>query len=121
MAARGSYISGVAGLGELTAAVQSCVSLWEGGLVLADVKGRDMLTRRALAQTAHALALRGEAVFLIRDRLIPASDWDVVTRDGEPRSYRLGVRGWRAKVGNRTGARGAALPDWFRRVHALGG
>lgn len=91
MQARASYIGGVAGLGELTAAVQSCVTLWEGGLALADVTGTDFLTRRALALTARSLALRGEAVFLIRDQLIPASDWDLTTRNGDPRSYRLQV------------------------------
>lgn len=91
MAARHSYIAGASGLGELTAAVQSCVTLWEGGLALADVKGADLLTRRAMALTARSLALRGEAVFLIADRLIPASDWDVTTRNGEPRAYRLQV------------------------------
>lgn len=91
MQARASYIGGTAGLGELTAAAQSCVTLWEGGMALADVKGTDLLSRRALALTARSLALRGEAVFLIRDRLIPASDWDLTTRDGEPRSYRLQV------------------------------
>lgn len=91
MAARQSYISGASGLGELTAAVQSCVSLWEGGLSLADVNGTDLLTRRDMALTARALALRGEAVFLIADRLIPASDWDLTTRNGAPRAYRLQV------------------------------
>lgn len=91
IAARASYLSGVAGLGELTATVQSCVTLWEGGLSLADVNGTDLLNRRSLALTARALALRGEAVFLIRDRLIPASDWDLTTINGVPRSYRLQV------------------------------
>jgi hypothetical protein len=91
IAARTAYISGAAGVGELTAAVQSSVSLWEGGMALADVKGTTMLTRRMMAITARALALRGEAVFLIRDRLIPASDWDVSTRNGEPRAYRLQI------------------------------
>lgn len=91
MAARASYLGGTAGLGELTATVQGCVSLWEGGLSLADVSGTDLLTRRTLAVTGRALALRGEAVFLIRDRLVPVSDWDVTTRDGEPRSYRLQI------------------------------
>lgn len=91
MAARQSFITGASGLGELTSAVQSCVTLWEGGLSLADVKGTDLLTRRALAITARALALRGEAVFLIRDKLIPASDWDMTTRNGDPRSYRLQI------------------------------
>lgn len=89
--ARAAFIAGASGLGELTGAVQACVSLWEGGLGLADVNGTDMLSRRALALTARALALRGEAVFLIRERLIPCSDWDVTTVDGEPRSYRLQV------------------------------
>lgn len=91
MQARASYIGGVAGLGELTAAVQSSVTLWESGLALADVKGTDLLTRRTMALTARALALRGEAVFLIRDRLIPASDWDLATRNGDPKSYRLQI------------------------------
>lgn len=91
MQARASYIGGVAGLGELTSAVQSCVTLWESVLGLADVTGTDLLTRRTLALTARSLALRGEAVFLIRDKLIPASDWDLTTRNGEPRSYRLQV------------------------------
>ena len=91
IAARSAFLTGSAGLGELTAAVQSCVTLWEGGLALADVKGTDLLTRRSLAMTARSLALRGEALFLIRDRLIPAVDWDVTTRDGVPRSYRLQI------------------------------
>jgi hypothetical protein len=91
MAARQAHIAGASGLGELTAAVQSCVTLWESGLALADVKGTDLLTRRAMALTARSLALRGEAVFLIADRLIPASDWDVTTRNGDPRAYRLQV------------------------------
>lgn len=91
MQARASYLGGAAGLGELTSAVQSCVTLWEGGLSLADVNGTDLLTRRALSLTARSLALRGEAVFLIRDRLVPASDWDLTTRNGDPRAYRLQV------------------------------
>lgn len=91
LAARQSYISGVSGLGELTAAVQSCVSMWEGGLALADVKGTDLLTRRSLAIAARALALRGESVWLIRDELVPCSDWDVTTRNSQPRAYRVSV------------------------------
>lgn len=91
MAAREAWISGGSGLGELTAAVQASVSLWESGLSLADVKGTELLSRRMLALVARSLALRGEAVFLIRDRLIPAIDWDLNTRNGEPRAYRLGI------------------------------
>ena len=92
MAAREAYISGRSGIGELTATVQGCVSLWEGGLALADVSGTDMLDRASLALTARALALRGEVVFLIGDdRLVPCSDWDLRTVDGRPRAYRLSV------------------------------
>ena len=92
MAARESWISGSRGIGELTAIVQSCISLWEGGLSLADVTGTDALDRHTLALSARALALRGEAVFLIGDtRLIPCSDWDLSTRDGDPRAYRVSI------------------------------
>ena len=92
MAARESWIAGRSGIGELTATVQACVSLWEAALSAADVSGTDLLTRRNMALAGRSLALRGEAVFLIGDRgLIPASDWDLSTRDGEPRAYRLSV------------------------------
>jgi hypothetical protein len=91
MAARESYISGHSGIGELTATVQSCISLWEGAMALSDVSGTDLLDRRSMAMAARSLALRGEAVFLIRDRLVPCSDWELSTRDGEPRAYRLGI------------------------------
>lgn len=92
MAAREAYISGRRGIGELTATVQSCVTLWEGALSLSDVKGTDLLDRRTLALCARSLALRGEALFLIRDHgLIPCSDWDLRTRDGVPTAYRVQV------------------------------
>lgn len=92
MAARESYISGRSGIGELTATVQGAISLWEGGLSLADVDGTDLLTRHVMALVGRSLALRGEAVFLIRERgLIPCADWDLSTRDGIPRAYRVSV------------------------------
>lgn len=92
LAAREAYISGTRGIGELTSTVQSCVSLWENGLSLADVEGTTLLDRRTLAMAARALALRGEAVFVITDQgLIPASDWDLSTRNGRPRAYRLSI------------------------------
>lgn len=91
MAARQAYIAGRAGLGELTATVQTCVSLWESGMALADVQGTDLLTRFDMSIAARAMALRGEALFLIRDRLIPIVDWDLSTRDGIPRAYRVSV------------------------------
>ena len=92
MAARESYIAGRQGIGELTATVQSCVSLWEGGLSLADVEGAPMLDRRTLALAARSLALRGESVWLIRETgLVPCSDWDLRTRDGVPTAYRVSV------------------------------
>lgn len=92
IAARESYISGRRGIGELTATVQSCVSLWEGALSLADVNGTDLLDPRTLALIARSCAFRGEAVFLIADGgLKPVADWDLSTRDGEPAAYRLSM------------------------------
>lgn len=92
MAARANYIAGRTGLGELTATVQSCIAMWEGAFALADVKGTDLLTRRIMALAARAVALRGEAVFLIGDEtLVPCADWDLSTRDGVPRAYRVSV------------------------------
>jgi hypothetical protein len=91
MAARESYISGRSGIGELTATVQSCVSMWENAFALADVENSGFLNRRSLALIGRSLALRGEAVFLIRDRLVPCSDWDLRTRDGVPTAYRVSV------------------------------
>lgn len=92
MAAREAYISGQRGIGELTATVQSCISLWEAGIGLADVTGTELLDRRTLALAARSAALRGEAVFLIgEDRLIPCSDWETKTRDGEPTAYRVSI------------------------------
>jgi hypothetical protein len=92
IAARESYVSGRRGIGELTATVQACVSLWEGGLSLADVDGTELLDRRSLALVARALAFRGEALFLIRESgLVPCSDWDLRTRDGVPTAYRVSI------------------------------
>lgn len=88
MAAREGWISGHSTAAELTATVQGCISLWEGAFALADVQGTDLLDRHTLALIGRTLALRGEAVFLIRDRLVPFSDWDLSTRYGVPRAYR---------------------------------
>lgn len=90
MANRAAYVTGSRGVAELTATVQSCISLWEGAMALADVQGTDLLSRRDMALLGRLLALHGEAVFYVADRgLIPASAWDVTTRDGRPRAYRL--------------------------------
>ncbi|WP_050525523.1 phage portal family protein [Pseudorhodobacter aquimaris] len=92
MAAREGFISGGQGVAELTATVQSCVSLWEGGFALADVQGAPILDRRTMALIARAVALRGEAVMLITERgLLPCADWDLSTRDGTPKAYRLSL------------------------------
>jgi hypothetical protein len=91
MAARESYITGVRGIGELTATVQGCITLWESAFALADVTGTDMLPRPTLALLARSLALRGEGLFLIRDTLVPCADWDLSTRNGIPRAYRISV------------------------------
>ncbi|NQV93683.1 MAG: phage portal protein [Sphingomonadales bacterium] len=92
IAARESYISGRRGIGELTATVQSCVSLWEGGLSLADVTGTDLLDRQSLAMCGRSMALRGEAVFLITEGgLVACSDWDLRSFNGKPTAYRLTI------------------------------
>ena len=92
MQARADYITGIDGIAELTGTVQGCVSLWEGGLSLADVDGTDMLTPMALSLAARSLALRGEAVFVITENgLLPCSDWDLTTRNSRPTAYRVGV------------------------------
>ncbi|WP_444460933.1 phage portal protein [Rhodobacter capsulatus] len=89
MAARENYITGAGGVGELTATVQSCVSLWESAFALADVEGTNLLDRRTMGLVARAVALRGEAMLLIGESgLVPFADWDVATRDGIPRAYR---------------------------------
>ena len=91
IAARHAAITGRRGIAELTATVQTCVGLWEQGLAAADVSGTDDLDAATLALTARTLGLRGEAVFLIRDTLVPASDWTLTTRDGQPSAYRLTI------------------------------
>lgn len=92
IAARESYISGRRGIGELTATAQSCISLWEHGLGMADVDGTDLLDRRSLAMTGRSLALRGEALFKITEPgLVPCSDWDTRTRNGRPVAYRASI------------------------------
>ncbi|WP_232897383.1 phage portal protein [Pontibaca salina] len=92
MAARDSFISGRRGVAELTATVQSCISLWEGGFAMADVDGTDLLTRQTMAMIARSVALNGESVLLAtEDGLVPAVDWDVTTRNGKPRAYRLTI------------------------------
>lgn len=90
MEARASYISGNRGMAELTATAQACVGLWEGALAAADVQGTDLLRRADMALLGRLLALRGEALFYIGDvGLVPASAWDVTTRNSRPRAYRL--------------------------------
>ncbi|GEP54175.1 phage portal protein [Reyranella soli] len=92
MAARESYISGRRGIAELTATAQSCISLWEAGFAIADVKGTRFLTRSVMAMLARSLALRGEFAGLVReDGIVPASDWDLRTRSGRPTAYRLSI------------------------------
>jgi phage portal protein BeeE len=92
IAARESYFSGASGIGELTGAVSGCISLWEGAFALADVQGTNLLNRASLALAARSVALRGEAVFLIRgDRLLSCADWDLSTRDGIPKAYRVSI------------------------------
>ena len=86
---RYEQLTGQVGIADLTGTVQSCLSLWESGLSLADVEGPDVLTPEVLAMTARSLGLSGEALWFIGDHLIPVSDYDVQTQDGRPTAYRL--------------------------------
>src|SRR3546814_5915188 len=58
---------------------------------MADVEGAVLLDRRSLALAGRRVAWGGEAVFLLRDGLIPASDWELSTRNGRPVAYRLSI------------------------------
>ena len=92
MAARAAYLTGSSGIGEMTAAAQACIGLWESAFGLADVEGTTLLSRGHMALAGRALALRGNAVFLIRDNgLVPCIDWEIRTRDSVPRAYRVTV------------------------------
>ncbi len=92
MSSRAGYLTGTAGVGELTGTVQSCVSLWEHALSLADVQGTTMLSRRTMGIIARSLALRGEVLLIIRGaRLVFCADWDVATKDGIPVAYRASI------------------------------
>ena len=92
MAARESWIAGTRGVAELSATTQACVSLWEGALAAADVDGTDLVRRADMAIVARSVALRGEYVGLIEgERIVPAVDWELSTRNGRPRAYRLTI------------------------------
>jgi len=92
MSARQSYISSASGVGELTATVQSCISLWDSAFTLADVDGTDLLSRSVMGCIARSLALRGECLLAIRgDNLVFCADWDVATADGVPTAYRASI------------------------------
>lgn len=102
VAARAEYLFGRSNLAELTATVQTAVTHWENAFALTDVDGTTLLTPRHLAMAARALALSGEALFVIRgDSLAPATDWTVSTRRGAPVAYRAtiaDVNGGRAET-----------------------
>jgi hypothetical protein len=88
--AREAWIAGRDGVADTTATVQGCISLWENALAASDVIGADLVTRRDMALAARSLALRGEAVFLIReDGLRPCGDWEFTSANGRPRAYRV--------------------------------
>lgn len=90
--AREAFISGRRGIAELTATAQSCVTLWESAFAIADVDGTTFLDKATMALIGRSVALNGEAVFLITgDGLVPATDWDLSTRNGRPRAYRLSL------------------------------
>lgn len=89
---RSAYISGSRGAAELTATVETCVSLWSRAFAAADVLNAPMLDRRTMAMIARALALRGEALFIIDgDALLPCVDWAATTRNGRPLAYQATI------------------------------
>lgn len=87
---RAEAVSGRRGVAELTATASGCITLWESGLSLAET-AEPLLSPEVLGLAARSLALRGDAVFLIRDKLVPVSDWDVATRSGVPTAYRVSI------------------------------
>ncbi|MDD7970213.1 phage portal protein [Roseinatronobacter alkalisoli] len=90
--ARHAAISGAGGMAELTATAQGCISLWEGAFSMADCSAPDLLTRRHMALIARSMALRGEVILWMDGaRLVPAFDWEILTKNSEPRAYRLGI------------------------------
>lgn len=92
MAAREGWIAGNRGIAELTGTAQTCVTLWENGMSLADVTGSDILTPGVLGMAARSLALRGEAVFYMDGaEIVPCADWDLSTRNGKPTAYRVSI------------------------------
>lgn len=90
MQTRYEAITGRRGLAELTGTVQGCVNLWSQGLSIASTT-EPLLTPSVLALAARSLALRGEALFVIRDGLVPVSEWDLSTRAGKPVAYRVTI------------------------------
>jgi hypothetical protein len=87
---RYAFISGRAGLAEMTAVVQGAIGYWERGFSSADVTGTTLLTREILAMIGRSLALRGESVWWISDLgLIPCSNWALSTQYGQPVAYAL--------------------------------
>ncbi|NJO37687.1 MAG: phage portal protein [Rhizobiales bacterium] len=98
MSARAAFFSGSRGVAEATATVELCVSLWERAFQAADPpdRWRSLLSPAKLGMIGRALATRGQFVALIDNsgpdlRLVPATDWDVSTRQGEPICYRLSI------------------------------
>lgn len=89
MQARREWIT-AGGIGDLTATVQGSVSLWENGLSLAKTDS-ELLTPEVLALTARGLALTGESLWLLADPLIPVYQFDLTTKNGAPRAYRVSV------------------------------
>lgn len=77
MAARDSYISGTMGLGELTATVQACVSLWEGCFALGKDGTKDMtrLTRQHVIAALNSVTDKKGLTILTRP-------------NGQPMTYR---------------------------------
>ena len=107
IAARESYISGRRGIAELTATAQSCISLWEGAMALADAVGH----QRVHVQ-AHQLA--GGVAQQLRCRGV--GQHDGAARVGHDQRIRVG-REKGAEDGVLVDAGGQRRMGVGRRVH----
>lgn len=98
IAARAQFFSGSRGVAESTAVVESCVALWERAFSTADVPDRwkSLIDPSTLGMIGRALATRGQFVAAIDSRgsdlqIIPATDFDLSTRNGKAVAYRLSI------------------------------
>ncbi len=76
---------------DLSGVVAGCVNLWSNGLAMSDTDS-ELLTPEVLASMGRQLATEGNSVWHITPMgLVPVSEYDLSTRDGQPSAYRLTI------------------------------